>query len=164
MTTIVGRRQELLLDRAGGDRDVELLMGLLTTARRVIRAYNAGLAEHDVTDGRFAALLAIDAEPGITPAALADRLVVTRATVTGLVDNLVKRDLVIREADETDRRTLALHLTEDGRATVATVAPLVTGWFTAVADGIEPADRDAAWRTFAQIQANVRDRSPGTDV
>jgi DNA-binding MarR family transcriptional regulator len=52
--------------------------------------------------------------PGSPSGALATRLGVTPSTVTGLVDRLVRQDLVRREEDRGDRRIVRNFLTPDG--------------------------------------------------
>ena len=55
-----------------------------------------------------------DAEGPCPPNYISDRLIVSRATVTGLLDTLAKRDLVRREPHPKDRRMLLVHLTKAG--------------------------------------------------
>ncbi|HWL42835.1 MAG TPA: MarR family transcriptional regulator [Ilumatobacter sp.] len=51
--------------------------------------------------------------------ALAERLAVSRPTVTALVDSLVERGLVVREVAADDRRAVRLSITDAGRRAVA---------------------------------------------
>src|ERR1700733_2397060 len=50
---------------------------------------------------------------------LADKLAVSRPSVTGVIDGLVARGLVRRDPDETDRRRIDLGLTDHGRRVLA---------------------------------------------
>jgi len=52
----------------------------------------------------------------ISPSELGDRLIVTRATVTGLVDSLERRGFVSRTANPADRRSLIVAITPAGLA------------------------------------------------
>lgn len=52
---------------------------------------------------------------------LADKLAVSRPSVTGVVDGLVARGLVTRAHDPVDRRRISVDLTEQGRALLAGV-------------------------------------------
>jgi DNA-binding MarR family transcriptional regulator len=51
--------------------------------------------------------------------ALADKLAVSRPSVTGVIDGLVARALVERHHDDGDRRRIGLHLTVDGARVLA---------------------------------------------
>jgi DNA-binding MarR family transcriptional regulator len=55
----------------------------------------------------------------MAPSAIGDRLIVTRATVTGLVDSLERRGLVRRTAHPTDRRSLIVEITPQGLSVLA---------------------------------------------
>lgn len=60
-------------------------------------------------------------EGGISQRALADRLGLLPSRLVMLVDELEARGLVERRDDPRDRRSYALHLTEQGRAALADV-------------------------------------------
>ncbi len=55
-----------------------------------------------------------DAGRPCPPNYISERLIVSRATVTGVLDTLAKRGLVRREAHPTDRRMVLVHLTRAG--------------------------------------------------
>jgi Transcriptional regulators len=50
----------------------------------------------------------------MSPSELGERLIVTRATVTGLLDSLERRGFVQRSAHPTDRRSLVVEITPVG--------------------------------------------------
>ena len=50
----------------------------------------------------------------ISPSELGERLIVTRATVTGLLDSLERRGFVVRSANPADRRGLLVEITPAG--------------------------------------------------
>ncbi|MBR6021728.1 MAG: MarR family transcriptional regulator [Kiritimatiellae bacterium] len=61
-------------------------------------------------------------EDGSEPARLADRLRVSRQSMTGLLDRLESAGYVSREAHETDRRRKVIRLTGEGLEIVRTLA------------------------------------------
>jgi DNA-binding MarR family transcriptional regulator len=71
----------------------------------------------------------------LSPSELGERLIVTRATVTGLVDSLERRGLATRAADPGDRRRQIISITPDGLRVVQQVREIVhreeTAWFAA---------------------------------
>ncbi len=71
-------------------------------------------AEIGLTTAQLRVLFLMRERPGVTAGELAARLAVTPPTISGLVDRLVKLDLVRREDDESDRRLVRNHLTERG--------------------------------------------------
>lgn len=155
MNNAVGIKQELLLSRLGDDEAARLVMIVLTTARRIDMACAELLARHDLSEGRLASLLAVSAEPGITPRTLADRLEVTSATVTGLLDRLERDGLIERQPHATDRRTHTLTTTSDGEELIGELVPVYARWLNQLGAGINSDKRNRAASVLAAMQQNL---------
>jgi DNA-binding MarR family transcriptional regulator len=82
-------------------------------------------AGHDLTPVQYAALTTIRAHPGIDQATLAGLIAYDRTTITGVVDRLVQKGLVARQASSTDRRAHALQITDEGRRILRGIEPAV---------------------------------------
>ncbi len=96
--------------------DVNLEVSLLgRTAARLARQVEAGLASLDLSLPQYR-ILTLLGEGSAAASALADRLAVTRPSVTAVVDGLVSRGLVERRADPEDRRRVRHSLTELGQS------------------------------------------------
>jgi DNA-binding MarR family transcriptional regulator len=74
-------------------------------------------AEMGLTTAQLRVLFLVREEPGVTAGELASRLGVTPPTISGIVDRLVKSNLIRREDDEIDRRLVRNYLTAQGEAT-----------------------------------------------
>jgi DNA-binding MarR family transcriptional regulator len=61
----------------------------------------------------------------MSPSELGDRLIVTRATVTGVVDSLERRSYVKRSPNPSDRRGVLVELTPEGLEIVAQVRSVI---------------------------------------
>lgn len=61
----------------------------------------------------------------MSPSQLGDRLIVTRATVTGVVDSLERRGFVRRSRNPGDRRGIIVELTAEGLDAVAQVRTII---------------------------------------
>jgi len=74
----------------------------------------------------------------MSPSTIGDELIVTRATVTGLVDSLERRGLVRRTANPSDRRSLIVEITPEGLQVLAQVRaavhPQERDWMSALSD------------------------------
>lgn len=156
MNNLVDSKHSLLLTESGGGEQARLVMSLLTTTRRIDAACAAVLARHGLSEGLFAVLLAVNASPGIAPRSLASQLLVTRATVTGLVDGLTKRGLLRRATDPEDRRSQMLHVTGAGAALASELSSIYAAWMNQLTAGISKEQRDAAFDILDVVQANVR--------
>ncbi|MGN6814206.1 MAG: MarR family winged helix-turn-helix transcriptional regulator [Thermomicrobiales bacterium] len=88
-----------------------ILSALRRTYRRTRREYSDRLAPLDLTPRQAAVILALAAQPGTRLGALAEKVGADQPTISALVDRLVERGLVAREADPADRRRACLRLT-----------------------------------------------------
>lgn len=104
---------------------VEAFLHLLRTSTDLTAAFDAVHASHQLSSGRFFVLLLLHrAERGpVTPADLAERAGVTRATITGLLDTLERDGLVRREDTPADRRMMHVRLTAAGQGYIERVLP-----------------------------------------
>jgi DNA-binding MarR family transcriptional regulator len=91
----------------------------LIALRRILRAtelFGRELAQTTgITAAQFRALQIISEEGSATAKEISQRMRVTQATVTALVDKLVQGGMVLREKSATDRRQTNIHITTRGR-------------------------------------------------
>ena len=84
-----------------------------------------GEAGFDLTPVQYAALAAIRTNPGIDQVTLAGLIAYDRTTITGVVDRLVQKGLLVRHASSRDRRARELQITEAGKRTLRGITPAV---------------------------------------
>ncbi len=82
-------------------------------------------AGFDLTPVQYAALAAIHANPGIDQITLAGLIAYDRTTITGVIDRLVQKGLVLRQASSRDRRARELKITDQGARTFRAITPAV---------------------------------------
>lgn len=80
------------------------------------RAFATRSGVSNLRPGRFAAMVVIHNNPGITPMALSRAIVRDKSTVTPLIQDLERQGLVHRVRSTVDRRSVRLSLTKDGEA------------------------------------------------
>ncbi len=92
-------------------------MSLLSVVRDAFDTMCPFFHKIGISQGRFCILMALFKDPKqhLGPAELATYLAVSPASVTGLVDGLVKLELVARNAHPSDRRKIVCSLTEKGK-------------------------------------------------
>jgi DNA-binding MarR family transcriptional regulator len=82
-------------------------------------------AGHDLTPVQYAALSTIKTRPGIDQVTLAGLIAYDRTTITGVVDRLVQKGLLVRRANSRDRRARVLQITDQGQRTLDGIEPAV---------------------------------------
>lgn len=117
----------------------------------------------------------------LTPTAIAERLGVTTASVTGLLDRLATSGFVARRPNPRDRRSILVVLTEHGRRSVEAAFDLFTADIAQALSGTEPAaqavleqllqratavlqQRAADPRRLAEVLAARRQQTPAADT
>src|SRR4051812_23284891 len=98
---------------------VQLIRTFYLVQRRIVSV----LTEHDVTLPQFDLLATLRFNDGVTQQELAERLLVTKGNVCGLIDRLETIGWVQRKADEKDGRANRLHLTARGRKKIDALLP-----------------------------------------
>jgi DNA-binding MarR family transcriptional regulator len=83
-----------------------------------IRDRSSGLFSLNLTIQQLRVLMLLFAEGGMSAHKLAEAVSVSLATLTGIVDRLEARELVLRSLDPHDRRVRRIDLTAEGRALI----------------------------------------------
>lgn len=106
---------------------------LRLVSNHVSQGFAAKLAVRGVTVPEWVLLRMLHGEAGAAPSALADAMGMTRGGITKLIDRMIARGLVTREAGGADKRYQSVSLTASGRALVPDLAALADSndreWF-----------------------------------
>ena len=106
---------------------------------------DAAIAEGELTQGQYRVLAFLAEEPTAAAASrLAERLAVSRPTITAVVDGLAGRGLVQRRDDPDDRRRVDHVLTDAGRRALEQADALVARRLAELVRHLEPAEQRAA--------------------
>lgn len=101
----------------------------LIALRRILRTtelYGRNFGrEAGVTAAQFRVLQTVADQHHVTAKHIADKLRVSAATVTALVDRLVHKGLVLRQKSLVDKRRTDIALTQEGRATLENAPDLL---------------------------------------
>ncbi|MGY4307277.1 DNA-binding MarR family transcriptional regulator [Bradyrhizobium sp. USDA 4369] len=119
-------------------------------------------AGFDLTPVQYAALAAIAANPSIDQITLAGLIAYDRTTITGVIDRLAQKGLVVRQASARDRRSRELLITDDGRRTLEAITPAVEAAQRLMVRGLSDAEARELVRLMqkAIAAANELSRAP----
>jgi DNA-binding MarR family transcriptional regulator len=93
----------------------------------------------------------------VTPSEIGEQLIVTTATVTGLVDTLERRGFITRTRDEADRRKVLVAITREGRAVLERIAPVLGEQEKRWSAGVQGSARERLIQSLGAIQQHLRD-------
>lgn len=128
---------------------------VLPRLNRAIRlALNQAEGDARLTVTQFLCLRTIAATPGPAKTThLARQLQVTAPTMTRTVDTLVERDLIARQADPTDRRTIGLILTGPGRVLMRRYQVEINDRLLALVSHLSPAQQKRLLAALGDLTA-----------
>jgi len=113
-----------------------------------------------LTPPQVGLLRAIAAQPGLSQQAVAQLLGTPPSRLVGLVDALAEQGFVERRRNPADRRLHALHLTDDGHATLTRIASLDQEHDDTICRSLDTAER-AQLRTLLARMADDHGLTPG---
>ena len=123
-------------------------------------------AGHDLTPVQYAALSTISTHPGLDQATLAGLIAYDRTTITGVVDRLAQKGLLVRQLNGRDRRARALQITDEGRRVLRGIEPAVEAAQRILLRGLTVDETDQFLRLLRKAIAagNQLSRAPLREV
>ncbi len=136
----------------------ECAMNLVLTADLLEKRISNLLVPFDLSpaSGLVLSILA-DAQTPISPVHIADRLIISRASVTSLLDSLEKRGYVKRRPHRADRRMLLIELTERGRQVADRFRLIVHQHQKLWLDSVSQKEQEQLIQTLHRLQVVLSD-------
>ncbi|MGZ9165554.1 MAG: MarR family winged helix-turn-helix transcriptional regulator, partial [Anaerolineales bacterium] len=136
----------------------ECAMNLVFTADLLVKRISGLLQPFDLSPatGLVLSILA-DSESSLPPNNIADQLIISRATVTGLIDSLERRGYVRRLPHLSDRRMLLVELTDSGRQVANTFRPIVHQHQKVWLDALSEKEQQRLIDSLQQLQVTLMD-------
>lgn len=102
----------------------------MATLRELARTYQAFslyseayVRQYDLTPAQFDVIATLGNTPGLSTGDIGERTLITKGTLTGVIDRLEKKQLVQRTTSPDDRRSVIVKLTPSGEALFEQVFP-----------------------------------------
>jgi MarR family 2-MHQ and catechol resistance regulon transcriptional repressor len=100
------------------------LLRELSSASQAFETYSsAHVRSLSLTPAQFDIVATLGNTTGMSPKELGEKTLITKGTLTGVVDRLIAKKLVRRIASSSDRRCQTIHLTPQGERLFARVFP-----------------------------------------
>lgn len=111
------------LDSAADEPCIPVLRPLVETYLAFTRESDRNIERLGLTSGQFDVIATLGDTPGMCCRELSERTLVTKGTLTGVLDRLTKKGLIEGVSDPADRRIRIIRLTKKGQDTFRRVFP-----------------------------------------
>ncbi|HMR18671.1 MAG TPA: MarR family transcriptional regulator [Sphingobacterium sp.] len=109
-----------------------------------------------ITIDQWLTIKAILENPGISQKALGEKIFKDNASVTRIIEHLVRSKYLIREVNEKDRRKSTLKVTSEGKSIIGQVQHLVLENRKVALNNIPPGDLEIMVRSLRKIIENCQ--------
>jgi DNA-binding MarR family transcriptional regulator len=136
----------------------------MPVVRELVRCYQAfevysaaHIREIGLTPSQFDIVATLGNTEGMSSKELSEKTLITKGTLTGVVDRLIAKDLVRRVPCEHDGRSQIVHLTKKGEALFDKVFPAHLSYMSKAFASFGADD-------YARIQAALRDLHAAIEI
>lgn len=143
---------------------VEAILCTMRVVSETTAVFEHHFAQYGLSEGRFTVMMLLyrsihlEEERGpVSPADLAERAGVTRATITGLLDHLEGAGYIRREPRSDDRRMITVHLTVEGTRLLERILPGHFRRMAALFSGLSEDERKQLVRLMGKLERGVSD-------
>lgn len=126
-------------------------------ARGLSRIMNKVFREEglEISSEQWTVLINLWEKDGISQQELSDVAGKDKTSTTRLIDALEKKNIVVRTADNNDRRKKLIYLTEKGRNLKADIIPIVLKLIEIIMTGISDSEMEIAKRVIRKMIINT---------
>lgn len=146
-------------------RATEVLINLIRTHSLVTTALSRRFRRYGISLSGFNALVILRQAPGgVNPHEIADRLLVTRAAVTAILDALETKKLVRRDRSGVDGRMSLIVITEVGKELLDRLLPEHFASERAMASCLGANEKELLISLLGRLQLHVAGQTAGDKV
>lgn len=117
-----------------------------------------------VSKSEMLTLLQVDRNGEIIMSQIADFISIPMSTATGLVERLVKKGYLERTRSDSDRRIVAIRLTDEGKMLAGRMKDTVNSYIRLVFDALTEEERKMLFGIFTKISGILSSRTEERDT
>lgn len=124
-------------------------------ARAVTTVYDARLKHAKLTRSQWRAVAYVSRTPGISQIKLADELGVGRMAVTGVLNRLESKNLLIRKQDPSDRRAKQVYCTTKAKKLLPSMQKVGNEVINDIIEGLSPMQQQQIMKGLTKMYNNA---------
>jgi MarR family transcriptional regulator, 2-MHQ and catechol-resistance regulon repressor len=136
----------------------------MPTMRELARTYQAFSAyseahvrQFNLTPAQFDVIATLGNTKGLCMGDIGDKTLITKGTLTGVIDRLIQKDLVYRDVPPGNRRSVIVKLTAKGEEVFEDVFPAHVVHIQACFDKMDPTELDLLTVLLNRLKQTFRD-------
>lgn len=137
---------------------VQTCMDFMRVAKKAMATFYDHFASYGISPGKYSVLMEFAALPVgsvLSPSDIADRIGVTRPTITGLIDGMVRQGLIERNSDGNDRRKVTVTLTSQGVGFIRELMPIQFERMASISSELTSGEQNELCRLLSGIEAGT---------
>lgn len=134
------------------------IINMLKTVELMRGVYHSLFKEYNISEPKFSVLLLLSNEKnGMALSDIGERLLVSRANITGLIDRMEKEELVEKRGNPLDKRSIKAHLTKKGRELFEEIRSPHMEFSEKMTAGLDEDEKEELNRLLEKIQRHIID-------
>lgn len=125
---------------------------LLKISHLIYDRWRQAAARYDLTPSQIRFLKALHHKDNVPMSHFPQVFPCTKSNVTGVVDSLEQKGLVMREPDATDRRVVRIRLTEQGKALATRLPPSEELFAGSPTRRLAPDELEQLWHLLEKVE------------
>lgn len=133
----------------------------IPTMRELVRTYQAFAAyseghvrQFGLTPSQFDVVATLGNTEGMSMGDISEKTLITKGTLTGVIDRLIKKDLVVRESPPENRRTVIVRLTSEGQQLFETAFPAHIAYLKQQFENLESSELELLKILLSRLRQN----------
>ncbi len=143
-----------------GERYLKSVRLLAECMQGFERCSGESVRQHGLTHAQFDIIATLGNTPGMSYKELGERTLITKGTLTGVIERLEQKGLVLRERSSEDKRSFFVRLTPAGDAVFCEVFPQVVAHGKQLFSAYSEAEFDALDAALRLLRERIAAASP----
>ena len=136
-------------------RKLQAISSAAHTARKIHQFMTKALADYDITPEQWVVLQIVSKEKNLSQQELAARLEKDKNSTKALVDRLIKKELLTRQKDDSDKRFYKLQATPAGIFLTKELAKLDYDFMRETESGLTDEELTSFTKTLTRLEEKI---------